>query len=267
MLAVNHGSEKMIRTIMMGVCALSLGLVSACDQGAEAQKKATEAARKAAADQVAGKDREIAALKAELAQLSEKSAAAPTTPPTPTTQAPPAGPNLDAGIVSAAATNAGVTKLKMEADADGSLRELSLYHNDAAALPAPVLALLPQQYPGAKIRAYETEFNRGHGRVFEVEVLTKDKQECEYSATPEGVVIYNECHIDPKALPEPIRTAIPKTVPGAKILEAEKKTFPDGREIYSVELSADGKVHELYFEKDALVSHVLVIPAQLEVPA
>ena len=32
----------MIRTIMMGVCALSLGLVSACDQGAEAQQKATE---------------------------------------------------------------------------------------------------------------------------------------------------------------------------------------------------------------------------------
>lgn len=260
----------MIRTIMMGVCALSLGLVSACDQGAEAQQKATEAARKAAADQVAGKDREIAALKAELAQLSEKPAAVPTNPTNPTTQpqqAAPAGPNLDAEIVRAAATNAGVTKLKMEADADGSLRELSLYHNDAAALPAPVLALLAQQYPDAKIRAYETEFNRGHGRVFEVEVLTKDKQECEYSATPEGVILYNECHIDPKTLPEPIRTAMTTTVPGAKILEAEKKTFPDGREIYSVELSADGKVHELYFEKDALVRHVLVIPAQLEVPA
>ena len=56
-------------------------------------------------------------------------------------------------------------------------------------------------------------------------------------------------------------------MPNAKILEAEKKTFPDGREIYSVEFSADGKVHELYFERDALVSHQLVIPAQVEVPA
>ncbi|MBA3546373.1 MAG: hypothetical protein H0T76_07825 [Nannocystis sp.] len=251
----------MIRTIVMGVCALNLGLLSACDQGAEAQKQATEAARKAAADQVAGKDREIAALKAELAQLSEKPAA--TTQPQ---SASPAGPNLDAGIVRAAATHAGVTKVKIEADADGSLRELSLYHNDEAALPAPVLALLAQQYPGAKIRAYETEFNRAHGRLFEVEVLTKDKQECEYSATPEGVIVYNECHIDPKTLPEPIRKAIPEAVPGAKILEAEKTTFPDGRETYSVELSAGGKVHELYFEKDALVRHELVITAQLEVP-
>lgn len=251
----------MIRTIMMGVCALGLGL-SGCDRGADAQQKATEAARKAAVDSLAGKDREIAALKAELAKQAEKPAT-----PVPATTPSPASPNLDGEIVRAAATAAGVTKLKLEAEADGSLRELSLYHNDAAALPAPVTALLAAQYPGAKIRAYETEYDRAHGRVYEVEVLTADKRECEYSATPEGQLLYNECHIDPKTLPEPIRAAIPTTVPGAKILEAEKTTYPDGRETYSVELSADGKVHELYFERDALIRHELVIPAQLEVPA
>lgn len=251
----------MTRTIMMGVCAL--GLLTGCDRAAEEKQKATEAARKAAVDSLAGKDREIAALKAELAKQSEKpaEAAAPAAAPS------PAGPNLDAEIVRAAATAAGVTKLKLEAETDGSLRELSLYHNDAAALPAPVTALLATQYPGATIRAYETEFDRTHGRLFEVEVLTTDKRECEYSATPAGQLIYNECHIDPKTLSEAIRTLISATVPGAKILEAEKTTFPDGRESYSVELSADGKVHELYFERDALVRHELVIPAQLEVPA
>jgi len=262
MLAANQ-ERKMTRTIMLGVCALGLGLLSGCDKGAEEKQKATEAARKAAVDSVAGKDREIAALKAELAKQSEKAA-----PPAPVAAPPaPTGPSLDAEIVRTAATAAGVTKLKLEAEADGSLRELSLYHNDATVLPAAVTALLAQQYPGAKIRAYETEFDRAHGRVFEVEVLTTDKRECEYSATPEGQLLYNECHIDPRTLPEAIRAAIPTTIPKAKILEAEKTTYPDGRETYSVELSADGKVHELYFERDALIRHALVIPAQLEVPA
>ncbi len=250
----------MKRTIMMGACALGLGLLSGCDRGPEEKQKATEAARKAA-DSLAGKDREIAALKAELAK---QSVAATPTPPAAT---PPASPHLDAEIVRAAATAAGVTKLKLEAEADGSLRELSLYHNDASVLPVAVTAMLATQYPGATIRAYETEFDRAHGRVFEVEVLTTDKRECEYSATPDGQLLYNECHIDPKTLPEPIRAAIPTTVPNAKILEAEKTTFPDGRETYSVELSADGKVHELYFERDALIRHEIVITAQLEVPA
>ena len=60
----------MTRTIMTGVCALGLGLLIGCDGGGEAQQKASEAARKAALAQVADKDREIAALKAELAALS-----------------------------------------------------------------------------------------------------------------------------------------------------------------------------------------------------
>lgn len=250
----------MTRTILLGVCALGLGL-SGCDRGGEDKQKASEAARQAAVDQVASKDREIAALKAELAKQGDKGGV----PPAPAIPATP--PALDAGIVRAAASAAGVTKLKLEAEADGTLRELSLYHNDASALPTAVTGMLAQQYPGATIRAYETEYDKVHGRVYEVEVLTTDKRECEYSATPEGVLIYNECHIDPKDLPEPIRALIPTTVPEAKILEAEKTTFPDGRETYSVELSADGKEHELYFERDALVRHMLVVPAKLEVPA
>lgn len=250
----------MTRTIMLGVCALALGLQSGCDRGAEEVKKA-ELASKAAMESVAAKDREIAALKAELAKQSEKPAA-----PAPTT-ATPASPALDAEIVRAAATAAGVSKLKLEAEADGSLRELSLYHNDAAALPAAVTAMLATQYPGATIRAYETEYDRAHGRVFEVEVLTTDKRECEYSATPDGQLLYNECHIDPKTLSAPIKATIEDKVPGAKILEAEKTTYPDGRETFSVELQADGKVHELYFERDAMIRHELVVTAQLEVPA
>lgn len=239
------------------VCALTLGLLLACDSGEAG--KAAESARKAAETKLAERDKEISALKQEIAKLSEK-------PGAPAPAATPAGPALDAEIVRAAAT-VSVQKFKLEAEADGKLRELALYHNDESALPPAVVALREQQYPGSKVRAYEIEFDAAYGRVFEVEVTTKDKQECEYSAKPDGTVVYNECHIDAKTLSPAIQALIPKTVPGAKILEAEKKTYVDGRTVFSVELSAGGKKHELYFENDAVTRHELVFPAEVEVPA
>jgi|GEM_PF-1527474 len=232
----------------VGVFALTLGSLPACDSGASST---------AADAKVVERDREIAALKQQVATLSAKPGDAP--PATPT------GPSLDADIVRAASTAEGVQKLKLECEADGSLRELSLYHNDKSALPEPVLALREQQYPGSQIRAYETEYEREHGRLFEVEVTTKDGQECEYSAKPDGTLVYSECHIDPKTLPEAVRAAVTAKLPGAEILEAEKKTYADGRTVHSVELRAAGKVHELYYEGDKLIRHELVIPAQLEV--
>lgn len=240
------------------VCALCVGLLPGCDRSEAGD--AAESARKAAETKLAERDKEVAALKIEIAKLSEK-------PGDPAPAATPAGPSLEAEIVRAAGTAAGVSKFKLEADADGKLRELSLYHNDESALPPAVLALREQQYPGSKVRAYEIEFDAAVGRVFEVEVTTKDKQECEYSAKPDGTLVYNECHIDAKALSPAIQAAVARTVPGAKILEAEKKTYPDGRMVYSVELSASGKQHELYFENDAMTRHELVFPAQVEIPA
>lgn len=243
----------MFRAIV-GVFALTLGSLPACDSGTS---------NKDAEAKVLERDREIAALKQQIATLSAK----PDAPPADARPAAPTGPSLDADIVRAASTAQGVQKLKLESEADGSLRELSLYHNDKSALPEAVLALREKQYPGSQIRAYETEFEREHGRIFEVEVTTKDGQECEYSAKPDGTLVYNECHIDPKTLPEAVRAAVTTKLPGAEILEAEQKTYADGHTIYSVELRAAGKVHELYYEGDQLIRHELVIPAQLEVPA
>jgi hypothetical protein len=195
---------------------------------------------------------------ATAAKAAEKPADAAVTAPT--------GPRLDAEIVAAAATAKGVVKVKIEAEADGSVREMSLYHNDESALPAAVTALREAQYPGSKVRAYETEFDREHGRVFEIEVTTRDKQECELSAKPDGTLDYNECHVPAKTHGAAVLAAIEKTVPGAKIGEAEKKTHADGKVVVSVEVTAGGKQHELYFEGDALVRHELILPAEIEVP-
>ena len=246
----------MLRSIV-GVGAVTVGLFSGCDQG-EAAKNAAETARLTA--ELGARDQQIVGLEQQVAKLSAKPA-----DPAPVT-APPR-PQLDAELERAAGTAEGVQKFELEVEADGSLRELAVYHNDASVLPAAVLALQEQQYPGSKVRVYEIEFDRDHGRVFEVEVTTADKQECEYSAKPDGTLVYNECHIDPKALSEAVQAAIPKAVPGAKLLTAEKKTYPDGRTIHSVELSAAGKTHELYFENDAMIRHELVFDAKVEVPA
>ncbi len=244
----------MLRAIV-SVCVLTVGIVG-CD-GGEASKAAEEG-RKAAEVKLAASVKRVGELEAELAKATAKPAAP--------VAATPAVPRLDAEIVAAAASAAGVIKFKIEAEADGSIRELSLYHNDATALPAAVTALREAQYPGSKVRAYEIEYDRDHGRVFEIEVTTKDKQECELSAKPDGTLVYNECHIAPKTLAAGVVSAIEKAVPGAKITEAEKKTYADGKVVTSVEVTAGGKQHELYFEGEGLIRHELVIQGELEVP-
>ena len=166
----------------------------------------------------------------------------------------------------AAATAQGVTKVKIEAENDGALRYVSVYHGDAAAIPEPVRKLLDAQFPGGKILGYESESVAGQGHLFEVEVETQDKQTCEYSAKADGTLHSTECHIDPRALPEPVRTAVEKAHPGVTIKEAEKKTFVGAGEQYEVELDVDGKEHEYYFKPDGTaIRHEISIPAVLEV--
>ncbi|HEY0135362.1 MAG TPA: hypothetical protein VGB85_14860 [Nannocystis sp.] len=235
----------------MSACVVTLGVLPACDD------------RQARKD-LAEREQQIAQLERKVEELSAR----PGPPPLPTAPPPaPAVSSLDADIVRAAGSAAGVQKLKLECEADGSVREASLYHMDEAALPPAVLALREQQYPGSKLRAYETEYEREHGRLFEVEVTTRDGQECEYSAKPDGTLVYTECHVDAKTLSAGLRAALEHKLPDAEILEAEKKTYADGRVLHSVEVRAGGKVHELYFEDDAVVRHEIVVPAQLEVPA
>ncbi|MDC0673830.1 PepSY-like domain-containing protein [Nannocystis radixulma] len=205
---------------------------------------------------------------------SPTKAAAPAAPaetkpaPPPAPAAAPGPGQLDADLVRAAGTAQGVEKIKLEAEADGSLRYFSVYHQDAASLPEPVRKQIETVYPGARALRYETEFVAPHGRLFEVEVETADKQNCELSAKADGGVIYTECQIDAKALPEPVRTAFDKAHPGAAIKEVEKKTLTGAGDEYEIEFEAGGRLHELYFKPDgAIIRHELVIPAVIEIPA
>lgn len=233
---------KVSRTALLGAAAI---IAAACDNSSDKPTK-PEASR---------------------APMEAKAPAPPPAEPKPAAE-PPGPGRLDGEMLRVAATAQGVEKIKLEAESDGKVRYLSVHHHDAGALPEPVAKLLEAQFPGGKILKYETEMVDGHGRLFEVEVETKDQQVCEYSAKPDGTLMYTECHIDPKALPEPIRAALDKAFPGAAIKEAEKKTVIGGEEEFEVELETGGRLHELYFKTDGTqLRHELVIPAVIEVPA
>jgi len=210
-----------------------------------------------------------AASKGQTAPSPTKAAAPPAPAEAKPAPAPAAGPgHLDADLVRAAGSAQGVEKVKIEVEKDGSLRYLSVYHQDAAALPEPVRKQMETVYPGGKALRYETEFVVPHGRLHEIEVETADKQQCELSAKADGSIIYTECHIDAKALPEPVRAAFDKAHPGAAIKEVEKKTLTGAGDEYEIEFEAGGRLHELYFKPDgAMIRHELVIPAVIEVPA
>lgn len=166
----------------------------------------------------------------------------------------------------AAASARGVEKIKLEAEADGAIRYFSVHHQDADAIPGPVRAHL-DAYPGAKIRSYESEVVAGAGRLFEVEFVKDDQQECEFSARADGSLLYTECHIDRAALPEPVRAAFDRAYPGVAIKEIEKASLADGADEYELEFELDGRLHELYYKPDGTVlRHMLVIPAVIEVP-
>jgi hypothetical protein len=211
------------------------------------------------------------ASKAETAPAPTQVAAPPppeVKPPPPPAPAPTGPGQIDADLVRAAGTAQGVEKIKVEVEKDGSVRYLSVYHQDAAAVPEPVRKQLDATYPGAKMLRYETEHVVPHGRLHEIEVETADKQQCELSARADGGIVYTECHIDAKALPEAVRTAFDRAHPGAVVKEVEKKTLTGGGDEYEIEFEAGGRLHELYFKADgSVIRHELVIPAVIEVPA
>lgn len=194
-------------------------------------------------------------------------APAPAPTPAPAPEVRPDGPGrVDLELIRAAATAQDVKEVKIEAEANGEFRYVSVHHNDAAAIPEPVRKLLDTQFPGGKILGYETESIAGQGRLFEIEVETQDKQVCEYSARADGTLNHTECEIDARALPEPIRAAMDKAHPGVAIKEAEKKTITGAGEQYEVELEVGGKLHEYYFKPDGTqIRHELVIPAIFEI--
>ena len=172
---------------------------------------------------------------------------------------------LDAEIVDTVRKARGVEKVDIRTDATGKVTKLAVYHTDADRIPAAVRDLAKSRYPGAVVTSYETELYENGERVYEVEVRPKKGKPCELAATASGEELYTECQIAPSDLPAAITDALEKLLPGAKIEEAERKTGK--QESYSIEATAGGAEHYLYFLPDGTLDrHFLRVPATVQVP-
>jgi hypothetical protein len=188
--------------------------------------------------------------------------AASTDASTPTSNSPA----LHAELLAVARSGAKVEKVRVRVDASGAIVKQGIYHDDASAIPSSVAALVEQKYPGAKPKYYETEHYAEHGVVHELEFETADGQACELAVKAGDALLYTECEIDPATLPEPVAARVAAVAPGAKILEAERKTG-DGGEHYTIEVEQDGRELYLHIGSDgALQGKHLRIPAIVEVP-
>jgi hypothetical protein len=173
---------------------------------------------------------------------------------------------LDREIVQTARSAPVVHKMQIRTDADGAIVKQAIYHGDADRVPEAVRAAVTAKYPKAQVLHYETEWYADGGRVYEVEVKMAGGEACELAADAEGNERYVECRISAKKLPPTVAEAVKAAVPGAKILEAERKTQPAGDE-YSVEVEAGGRQLYLYLASDGtILRKYLRIPAVVEVP-
>lgn len=165
-----------------------------------------------------------------------------------------------------AARTAGPQKFKLRVDEQGALTKQALYHADSGPVPQAVRDLATQKFPDAKPVHYETEVYADLGLVYEVEVDTADGRRCEVAATPEGTEIYEECQLEPSALPQPVTATVSSTFPSGEIVEAESKTGPDIEE-FTVEVkSGDAEYYLRISPSGELMQKFLRIPAIVEVP-
>jgi hypothetical protein len=156
-------------------------------------------------------------------------------------------------------------KAQVRIDARGRVMKIAGYHSDASRIPEAVRRLAEQQFPQSRVREYESELQRGIGRVHEVKVTTRDGRKCEVSADDRAQLLYVECHVPPARLPAPIAQAVKTALPGGEIVEVETKKGPNV-ERTEVKVKAGGRVHKLHFDASArLVGHFLKIPAEIEV--
>jgi len=179
---------------------------------------------------------------------------------------PGPGASLDPELVALARDSGKVGGIKIRTDRHGAVVKMAVYHAEESAVPAWARGLASEKWPGSELRSYESEWYADVGRVFEIEVMTKDGTKCEISVTSAGAERYIECEIDPNALPGPVAATVAKELPNGKVTEAETHEGPDFDEI-SMEVEAGGQEHYMRIRNDGkLLEHLLRFPTILEVP-
>lgn len=172
---------------------------------------------------------------------------------------------LEAFVAGAAKFNK-PQEFTMDLDANGDVSKVVLKHMDADKVPAAVKKAAEAAWPGAQVVAYEWEFYAEDGEVHEVELKTADGTMCELSAKPDGTVRYKECAVKREDVPAKAMSDAEAKLPGAELVEAEKKE--GGSESYfSLKFkTSGGQVHYLRYGLDgAYKSRALRLPANVKI--
>lgn len=178
----------------------------------------------------------------------------------------PGSTALDAKIRETAMSAPNVERMKVRVDDAGKIVKQSVYHGDAGTTPAPVRELAEKTFPGGRPLFYETEVYADVGLVYEVEVETTDGKQCEVSGQPDGTLVYTECRLDARELPEPVTARIDATLAGGKVIEAEVKKGPNVDE-FTIEVEFQGREYYLRIRPDGtLIAKLLRVPAIIELP-
>jgi len=173
---------------------------------------------------------------------------------------------LDGEFVATISRHKAIDKIELEVAADGNIRELALYHNDAELIPDAVKAKAQEVYPGSTIHSYESELEGPQRRaVFEVELTTAEGQKCEIEATDGGELLYTECEVEVTSLAEELKAAAEKALPDGTIKEVEVVTpSGDAKPQTVVEMTVGETTHKLVFVEGELQRHAIEIKAEIE---
>lgn len=175
--------------------------------------------------------------------------------------------HLDPEIVAHARERQGAWRAKLHVTADGSVRKVTVYHRDPAAVPAAIRELAMQRFPGGKVESYETELHDAAGWVHEVEITTAEGRNCEISASEPARLRYVECRIANEEVAPALLERALELVAGGALQEAETHEGENGDDV-RLELLREGVVHYVVLDPTGTVlQHELRLPAILGVPA
>jgi uncharacterized membrane protein YkoI len=142
-------------------------------------------------------------------------------------------------------------------DANGNIISTETELNVSNLLPA-ITNYISQNYSGYSIKEAEKEETK-EGEFYEVELKNGSlhieivfdskgnfiEQEAEDEDDDDGE---NEREISTDIIPQPVKDNIASQYPGAKLLEADEITIPDGSITYDVEIESNGNITELMYD-------------------
>ncbi len=164
---------------------------------------------------------------------------------------------------------ASANEFKVVLNQDGRFAKLSVYHRNSHHLPQPVQALANER--GFQVEKIESEHYDKHGDVYEIN-FEKDDRECELAIKADGQVLYEECEIDPKELPQQVHDAVTASFSQpVTIDEAETSRLGDKAETpidhYRVEAKDEKQTFYLEVSPEGVVQRVFrVIKGKAYVP-